>query len=85
MPPGTSAMIKARRNQNALIPKNSARPPQTPATILLLRDRLNVFETFAMLNLQFTILILYTQNKTAKLHENRHRTTKNLAEITRRP
>jgi hypothetical protein len=33
-----SAIKKANRNQKALIPKNSASPPHTPATTLSRRD-----------------------------------------------
>jgi hypothetical protein len=38
-PPGIKAITKASRNQNALIPKNSANPPQTPAMTLSRRER----------------------------------------------
>ena len=38
-PPGMNAMMNPSLNQKALIPKNSASPPQTPAIMLLLRER----------------------------------------------
>lgn len=40
IPPGISAIKKANLNQNALIPKNSPKPPHMPAMTLLFRDRL---------------------------------------------
>ena len=38
IPPGMKAIKKASRNQNTLSPKNSDKPPQTPASILFWRD-----------------------------------------------
>jgi hypothetical protein len=38
-PPGMKAIRKASRNQKALMPKNSANPPHTPANTRLWRER----------------------------------------------
>jgi hypothetical protein len=45
-PPGASAIKNARRNQKALIPKNSPSPPQTPAMTRLLMDLRSPFLFF---------------------------------------
>ena len=48
-PPGSNEIKNARRNQKALIPKNSERPPQTPATTRLWRDLRRVcFDVFTI-------------------------------------
>jgi hypothetical protein len=39
MPPGSKEIRNASLNQNELMPKNSARPPHTPAMILFCRER----------------------------------------------
>jgi hypothetical protein len=39
MPPGNSASRNANRNQIGLIPKNSPKPPHTPAIMRLRLDR----------------------------------------------
>jgi len=40
-PPGSKRIRNSNRNQNALIPKNSPKPPHTPAITRFLLERLN--------------------------------------------
>lgn len=54
-PPGIRAMSMARRNQKALIPKNSPSPPQTPANTRFLRERRNTGLWFTFIFISYLV------------------------------
>lgn len=65
-PPGIDAIRNASRNQIGLMPKNSPKPPQTPAKIRLLFERRSTFRGWSLIvylqkhsNIHFRVYIRY--------------------------